>query len=200
MTSNPSAVPAQVEDAKLEAAFRALHGPRLHGFALLVALGEAEAAERAAGEALAAGGRQAAALSHPERAAAWLRARALRGLHHSLSRGTPTPVPARRAKLTSLGVDDTAYEGLTVLSAEGRAALVASAIECFEPMDTETILGASPPAARRLIVRARDRYLQVVEGQAAGQSAPPPSQTEGVLAKRIRDVALRAMSPGWKPE
>jgi hypothetical protein len=56
-------VPAQVEDPKLEAAFRALHGSRLHGFALLVALGEAEAAERAAGEALAAGGRQAAALA-----------------------------------------------------------------------------------------------------------------------------------------
>ena len=193
-------MPAQVEDAKLEAAFRALHGSRLHGFALLVALGEAEAAERAAGEALAAGGRQAAALSHPERAAAWLRARALRGLHQSLSRGTPTSPPAKRAALTSIGVDDTVYEGLAALSAEGRAALVASAIERFEPRDTETILGASPPAARRLIARARDRFLQVVEGQTAEQSGPSTSEPEGMLAKRIRDVAARAMSPDWKAE
>lgn len=199
MTSSPSAVPAQVKDAKLAAAFRALHGPRLHGFALLVALGEAEAAERAAGEALAAGGRQTAAHSHPERAAAWLRARALRALHQSLSRGTPTPLPTRRATLTSLGVDDTAYEGLAVLSIEGRAALVASAIERFEPIDTETILGASPAAARRLIARARDRYVQVVEGQTAGQSGPP-TPIEGVLAKRIRDATARAMSSSWKPE
>lgn len=198
MSSNPSAVPAQVGDAKLEAAFRRLHGRRLHGFALLVALGEAEAAERAADEALAAGARDAAALGHPEHAAAWLRARTLRGLHKSLSRGTPTPVSTRRKALTSLGVDDAVYEGLSSLSAEGRAALVASVIERVEPMDAEMILGASPAGARQLIARARDRYLQVVEkGQSAWQSGQS-SQPEGVLAKRIRDVAARAMSPSWK--
>jgi DNA-directed RNA polymerase specialized sigma24 family protein len=107
-------------------------------------------------------------------------------------------VSTRKKALTSLGVDDAVYEGLAGLSPEGRAALVASLIERFEPMDTETILGASPAAARRQIARARDRYLQVVERQPAGQLGPSPSQPEGVLAKRIRDLAARAMSPSWK--
>ncbi len=196
MTSSPRPALAQADDSKLAAAFRDLHGPRLHGFALLVSLGEPEAADRAAGEALAAGGQQASALRHPERAAAWLRARALRALHQGVSRGTAIPAPARRATLAPFGVDGVVYDGLARLSMEGRAALVASAIERFEPIDTETILGASPAAARRVISQARTRYLEAVEGQAS--THPGTVKTEGDLAKRIREVAARAMSAGWK--
>jgi DNA-directed RNA polymerase specialized sigma24 family protein len=184
---------AQVPDSKLAAAFRELHGKRLHGFALLVSLGETGLAERVAGEALEAGASQADALRHPERAAAWLRARALRGLHQGVGRGTPPTTEQRREALAPLGVDDAIYEGLAVLSLEARAALVASAVERFEPIDTETILGASPPAARRVIARARDGYLQAVHGRSTHRLP------DGALARRIREVTERAMSPGWKP-
>lgn len=199
MTSTPRPAVAQVDDSRLAEAFRNLHGPRLHGFALLVSLGDPEPAERAAGETLAAGEQQATALRHPERAAAWLRARTLRALHQGLSRGTAIPAAARQATLAPLGVDGVVYEGLAVLSLEGRAALVASAIERFEPIDTETILGTSPAAARRVIAQARSRYLQAVEGRPGARAGAPP-QPEGELAKRVREVAARAMTPGWHPK
>lgn len=200
MTTTPRPAIAQADDPRLVQAFRDLHGRRLHGFALLVALGEPEPADRAAGEALAAGGQQAAAMRHPERAAAWLRARTLRALHQGLSRGTALPASARRATLAELGVDGVVYDGLSALSLEGRAALVASAIERFEPIDTETILGASPSAARRVVALARTRYLQAVEGQAEAQAGMTAAQPEGELAKRVREVAARAMTPGWHPQ
>jgi hypothetical protein len=91
------------------------------------------------------------------------------------------------------------YDGLAVLGLESRAALVASAIERFEPMDTETILGASPPATRKVIGTARDRYLQSVHGKSngwAGGSEPP----DGDIAKRVREATERAMAPGWTPQ
>lgn len=199
MTLIPRPAVAQVDDSKLAEAFRNLHGARLHGFALLVALGEPEPAERAAGEALAAGEQQASALRHPERAAAWLRARTLRALHQGLSRGAALPASERQATLAPLGVDGVVYDALAMLTLEGRAALVASAIERFEPIDTETILGASPAAARRVIAQARSRYLQAVEGHPAAPASSTPPQPEGDLAKRVREVAARAMTPAWHP-
>lgn len=205
MTTTPRPAAAQADDPRLVQAFRDLHGRRLHGFALLVALGEPEPAERAAGEALAAGGQRAAALRHPERAAAWLRARTLRALHQGLSRGSAIPASERMASLAPLGVDPVVYDGLALLTLEGRAALVASAIERFELMDTETILGASPSAARRVVALARTRYLQAVEGRAEAPVGTTAGQAEGELAKgelakRVREVAARAMTPGWHPD
>ena len=198
MTSTPKPAAPQAPDPRLAQAFRELHGRRLHGFALLVSLGEAGLSERVAAEALEAGAAQADALRHPERAAAWLRSRALRGLHQGVGRGQVPTTAQRREALAPLGVDDAIYEGLAVLSIEARAALVASAVERFEPIDTETILGSSPPAARRVIARARNQYLQTVHGrptEVAG-SAPPP---DGALAARVREVTERAISPGWRP-
>lgn len=198
MTSNPRRAPTAGDDSRLSEAFRELHGRRLHGFALLVSLGEPEHAERAAGEALASGEQQANSLRHPERAAAWLRARTLRALHQGVSRGAALTPETRRATLAPLGVDSVVYEGLAVLNLEGRAALVASAIERFEPIDTETILGASPAAARRVVSQARSRYLQAVESRPGAHLNGNGSQPEGELAKRVRDTAQRAMSPSWK--
>jgi len=186
----------QVNDSTLPDAFRDLHGSRLHGFALLVTLGETRAAERVAGEALAAGADLAGELRHPERAAAWLRARALRGLQQGNSPGGSAPGSARREALAALGVDDAVFAGLAGLSVQGRAALVASAIERFEPIDTETILGATPAATRRVIAEARKRYLQVVGNQPAGQPNAPPDYQGGELAVRVRGVATRAISAG----
>ncbi len=174
----------------LRAAFSDLHGRRLHGFALLVSLGDAQRAGRATGDALAVGSRHAAALSHPERAAAWLRARVLGRLRHaSLARGSP-PTAARRAELARLGVDEATFDGLASLSLAGRAALTATTIERFEPMDVETILGTSSSATRRLVMRANRRYLAAVADRPVSSEATPA----GGLSRRVNGVAERALA------
>jgi len=175
-------------DPTLADAFHDLHGSRLHGFALLVSLGNGRRAEQAAGEALAAGGEQAAALRHPERAAAWLRARVLRSLRGG--RHASVSDPARWAALASLGVAAPVYDGMAALSVEGRAALVASAIERFDAIDVETILGASPVVARRAVAQARAGYLTAAAKPSGGEAVDRP----GPLATRVRDVANRAMA------
>ena len=183
----------------LAEAFRDLHGSRLHGFAILVTLGEARSAEQAAGDALAAGARQAAALRHPERAAAWLRARTLRGLPRGISRDASAEVLTRREALARLGVDDSVFEGLAALGIQARAALVASAIERFEPKDIETILGAGPAGTRRTISEARNRYLGVVADLSEAQPAASSEDANGELATRVHAVAARTISAGEAP-
>jgi DNA-directed RNA polymerase specialized sigma24 family protein len=186
--------PGDDDSAILAEAFSDLHGPRLHGFALLVALGDTRAAERAAGEALAAGAEQATALRHPERAAAWLRARTVRNLRRGPRVDAANAASARRDALASLGVAEVVRQGMATLNVEARAALVASVIERFEPIDVETILGASPAAARRLIAVARQRYLRLVDGLPADLVGEVSSEQDGPLAARIRDVTARAIS------
>ena len=186
--------PAPNDDATLAAAFRDLHGSRLHGFAMLVALGDRQSAELVAGFALAAGADQAAALRHPERAAAWLRARTLRTLHQRRSIGRRTPVDARRATLATLGVDEAAYRGLAALSLDARAALVASAIERFDAIDIETILDASPAAARHQVAEARERYVRFAGTTRPAANDEGDDSPDGDLASRVREVADRAFS------
>ncbi len=185
--------PAQ-DDALLAAAFRDLHGARLHGFAILVTLGDRHSAERAAGFALAAGAEQAAALRHPERAAAWLRARVLRALDRARWLRGSTPVEARRAVLAPLGVDEAVHRGLAALSIDARAALVASAIERFEPIDVETILDAAPAATRHTVAEARNRYLRYATGGSNPGADAALDQPTGDLASRVQGVAARAFS------
>jgi hypothetical protein len=189
----PSA--AQYDDAQLAAAFRDLHGSRLHGFALLVTLGDRQLAERVAGFSLAAGASQAAALRHPERAAAWLRARTLRALHGQRPfRRSPT-AEARRAALAPLGVDEAVYRGLAALSLDARAALVASAVEQFDPIDVETIIDAAPAATRHALAQARSRYLRsAAEGGSDDEPDTAPDEPAGELGIRVRGVATRAFS------
>ena len=188
--------PAQYDDATLAAAFRDLHGPRLHGFALLVTLGDSRAAERAAGFALAAGAAQAAALRHPERAAAWLRARTLRGLAQRRMRRASPPVDTRLAALAPLGVSETVYDGLAGLSIQARAALIASAIERLDPIDIETILDAAPAATRHAIAEARRRYLRQATRTSAEEVDSSPDEPMGEIASRVQEVASRAISSG----
>jgi hypothetical protein len=174
----------------LREAFGDLHGRRLHGFALLVALGDIERAERATAVALAAGEEHATALRHPERAAAWLRARVLGSLRgHGI--GPSMTEASRRASLAPLGVAGPAFDGMAALSPIERAALVASVIEGFEPIDVETILDMGPTAARRITARALERY------QLAGTAAEPSAigAAPGSLAHRVQEVAGRALSP-----
>lgn len=177
----------------LAAAFRELHGARLHGFAILVTLGDRQSAELVAGFALAAGAGQAAALRHPERAAAWLRARTLRSLHQRRSLRPKVTDDARRATLATIGVDAAAFRGLAALSINARAALVASSIEGFDAIDIETILEAAPAAARRLVAEARETFLRNA-GPTPGDLDGLGKHLDGELAIRVQAVAARAFS------
>jgi hypothetical protein len=173
----------------LREAFGDLHGPRLHGFALLVALGDAPRAERAAAMALAAGEAHAAALRHPERGAAWLRARVLKSLRMRTI-GSSVTAATRRANLAPLGVEGPAFDGLAALSPPERAALVAAINEGFEAIDVEVILEMSPAAARRTAARAGARYRSAAARVELRPSPPAP----GGLAQRVQQVAGRAIS------
>ena len=163
---------------------------------MLVTLGDPKSAELVAGFALAAGANQAAALRHPERAAAWLRARALRTLHQRRSIRHKAPIDGRGATLATLGVDEAAFRGLAALGLDARAALVASTIEGFDPIDIETILDASPAAARHAVAEARKRYARYASTAPSAERDEPDDSPSGELATRVRDVAARAFSPG----
>lgn len=201
MQSHATDADPQVTPGSLREAFRDLHGSRLHGFALLVTLGDAEAAERATGKALALGEARASSLRHPERAAAWIRAQLVPALRRSRRPG-PADLAARRAALGELGLQGPAFDGLAALEFEARAAFVASSIERFAPMDIETILRTGPAATRRAIERARQRYLSVVASLPAGPPTLPDAGTnrEGELGRRIRTVAERALGAASSSE
>jgi hypothetical protein len=181
----------QRDNDLLRAAFRDLHGARLHGFALLVCLGDRPHAMRAAAQALAEGIRRSAELRHPERAGAWLRARAFELLRQSSPQRSETAEGERRAILRELGAADAVYDGLAALRIRERAALIATAIERFDPIDVETIVGMANGSSRRLAARARERYLGAV---AASVSAVPLDALPGAgLAERVRATAERTM-------
>lgn len=206
-TTTLSPASADRDDAPLTAAFRDLHGPRLHGFALLVTHGDTHAAEVAAGSALTAGAEQADALRHPERAAAWLRARVVRGLRQG-SRDTSVLDAIRRKALADLGAGEEVFLGLAPLRVELRAALVASAIERFEAIDIETILGAGPAAARRKVAKARKQYLQALdapaEAEAEAETEAEPGimagHPDGTLAVRVLGIASRTIALDEAPQ
>lgn len=190
------AVPAAAQRMDLvEAAFRDLHGARLLGFAQLVTLGDARSAASAAGHALNQGARRAEELRHPERAAAWLRARVLKLLPRRDARRTEAAEAAARARLERLGVSRLAFDGLAALPRPERAVLVASDIERFEPTDLETIAGRDHGATRQLATSARRRYLAAMSLSLDGE--PAPSSQAGELAERVRSIAERAVGTTW---
>jgi hypothetical protein len=181
----------------LQAAFRDLHGPRLDGFALLVALGDRPLASAAASNVLAAAALRLAELRHPERAAAWLRRRVVEELAAS-GRGR-MPETERRATLNGLGVSRPSFDGMAALSVLERAALVAAAVERLDPLDVEQVLDRSPSDTRAILERARGRYLAAtVVGLARETSTlPADPNAPGELAARVEGVANRTMGPGW---
>lgn len=201
MQSQATDADPQTAPELLREAFRDLHGSRLHGFALLVGLGDERRAERAAGEALASGEARANSLRHPERAAAWIRAKVVPKMRRS-HRPDRMDAAARRGALRELGVDEPAFDGLAALDFDALVAFVASSIERFAPLDIETILGAGPAATHRAIERARRRYLAVVAGRPEGDGPQPGAgaDLEGELAHRIRKVAERALSGAGSTE
>lgn len=182
-----ASLPQAPQPDLVRAAFRDLHAARLHGFAMLVALGDRERAADASRAALADGAQRIDQLRHPERAAAWLRARALRVLRRPRWRRSPTD-EQRRAALMPMGIDARLYAALAPLSAVDRAAIVASLVEGLRPDDVAIVLGCSPSRARHDVARATARYLAAV-GSERGEA------TGGPLSERVREVAARAFTP-----
>ena len=168
-------------------AFRELHGRRLHGFALLLTLGDRAHAADLAAEALNAAMPKVAELRHPERAAAWLRAHCL----HRVRRASPV-TPRRSATATrvlaELGVDERTFAGLAALDRRERAALVAASVERLDSRDVGTVVGRQGVALDRLLSRARARYA------AAFAATSPPGGPDGPTVDRIRATAQRAMA------
>ena len=183
----------------LQAAFRDLHGARLHGFCLLVSLGDRYAAGAAAAAALADATDRLGELRHPERAAAWLRHRAARAA--SASGRSRDSEPLRRETLRALGVTEAAFDGLAALDHASRVAFVAGAIERLEPMDVEVVAGKGPAETRRLVERARRRYLTAATAAFARSPELPfgnPDGPPGELASRIEGLADQALGGPWR--
>ena len=179
MPNRTGVVPDQ---AALAAAFRDLHGRRLHGFAMLLTLDPDRAALLAA-EALAAGAARADALRHPERGAAWLRARVVGAARRA---GRPAPRASRTLEL--LGVDHATAAALASLDVASRAAVIATITEGFDPRDVATIVGVEGRRLARLVERGTERFLAA---RAMALGLVPP---EGPTIDRLHAAARRAIT------
>ena len=173
----------------IRAAFRDLHGTRLHGFALLVTLGDRARAARLTAEALAAGMAQAAELRHPERAAAWLRRRITRAAERGGGTVRRRSADQDRQALAELGVDAAIFAGLSGLTTRQRAALVADSVERLDRGDVATVVGINGARLDRLIRSVRARYAVAVAHALDDESA-----ADGPTAARLRAVAARALT------
>ena len=174
-------VPTSRPPADAAAAFRELHGPRLHGFALLLTLGDRALAARLAADAVAAGSARAAELHHPERAAAWLR-------RHVVARAPRNGRRVSPRSLAELGIDGGAFAGLLALRRRERAALIADTVERLDRGDVGTITGLDGRRLDRCLRAARKRF-------SAAASAVPLDETydAGPIVMRVRAIASRAL-------
>jgi DNA-directed RNA polymerase specialized sigma24 family protein len=163
-------------------AFRELHGRRLHGFALLLTLGDRPTAARLASEALAAGAGRVSELRHPERAAAWLRRRVVDRAR--VGRGEPADIGA----VLDLGADETTVAALASLGRRERAALIAAVVERLDRRDVGTIVGRDGSSLDRLLVRSRERFMRL---HAAAATDEPP---DGPVSAHVQALARRAMT------
>ncbi len=178
----------------MHAAFRDVHGARLHGFAQLVTLGDRRAAAEAASAALLAGLRHAHELRHPERAAAWLRAHVVRSLAHRRL-AAPRDAAARERVLAALGARPLTCRALATLSLLERAAIVAEDVERLDPIDVETVIGKPPETSRRILRTARERYMRAFLELMDDALIP----SGGELALRIERVTRRVLAPMPRP-
>jgi hypothetical protein len=187
----PAASPAQAttgpaEPRLLDAAFRDLHGARLHAFALLLTLGDRRRAAVLAADAIAASSDHLQELRHPERAAAWLRARVTRAARRD---DDSLGVAERLAALDELNVGAAALAGLSALGRLERAVLIATAIERLDRRDVATVVGRDGQRLNRLLVRARRGYLLGAAASPDQLEGPP-----GPIAQRIAASAARTMA------
>lgn len=186
MQAAPSSTVPTTE--QMRHAFRDLHGPTLHGFALLLTLGDRARAARLTAGALSEADDLVGELRHPERAAAWLRARVVR----DVNRQRRSSEPRRSERLTILdpmNVDEAILAGLASLGLRERAALVAANIERLRLPDVAVVVGRNERQLSDLLARARASYLRAYA--AAADDAQRPA---GPTIDRIRDIAQRAMT------
>lgn len=188
-SDNRATTSAETPPELVRAAFRELHGTRLHGFALLLTMGDRARAARLTGEALAAGTARTTELRHPERAAAWLRRRVTRNARRSTRPARAGSAAEGRRALGELGVEAAAFAGLSSLSTRDRAALVADSVERLERGDVATIVGVDGARLDRLIRRVRARYAAVV-----ADALDDASAASGPLVERIQAIAARALT------
>ena len=181
-TPPPEPSTAPPDEGVLRDAFRELHGRRLHGFALLLTLGDRPAAARLATDALAAGAERVDELRHPERAAAWLRRRVVDRAR--VSRG----VAADPDVVLDLGADEATVTALASLARLERAALIASTVERLDPRDVATIVGRDGSRLDRLLVRARQSFIRL---HADVTTDEPP---DGPVSAHVQALARRAMA------
>lgn len=160
----------------LRAAFRELHGRRLHGFTLLLTLGDRMQAVRLSSEALSAGAQRIPALRHPERAGAWLRAHVARRAQTASNASTASNAANasanasahdRREALADLGLTEAAQAGLAVLDGTARAVLIAETVERFRALDVATIAGLRESQFDSTRATARRTYFQAATGAGA---------------------------------
>lgn len=170
----------------MQAAFRDVHGRRLHGFALMLTMGDRPLAARLADRALAAATRRVNELRHPERAAGWLRAEVLR--HAPRVRRATRPGPAAIRALGELGADPSVVSALRVLSTRERAALIATDVERLDQRDVATIIGADGAGLERVIRQARSRYADAFAAIADHEPV-----ITGPLIAKIQATADRAL-------
>ena len=170
----------------LQAAFRDLHGSRLHAFALLLTLGDRSRAAQLASDAIAAGMDHLPELRHPERAAAWLRTRIVRAAGSDDRR---LGVAERLASLSDLHAGPAALAGLSALTRLERAGLIATAIERLDRRDVAVIVGRDGDRLDTLLRRARRRYLDGAAATPDELDGPP-----GPIGQRIAESAARTMA------
>lgn len=183
---DPHSAPPPRDAEVVEAAFRELHGPSLHGFALLVTLGDRQRAAMLAADALEAAGDRLGSLRHPERAAAWLRRRVAREARRDDRRLVSAE---RMAALRDVGITPASLAGLAGLSPTERAGLVAVAVERLDRRDVATIVGRDGARLDRFLRAARRRYLAGATASPAGLDGSP-----GPLRRRIAASAARTLT------
>jgi hypothetical protein len=169
-------------------AFRELHGRLLYGFALLISLGDRDAAARWSAAALGAFVPANGELRHPERAAAWLRARVVSDASRGLNSRGSTPSD-RADALRPLNVDDAMIHALSALELRQRAALVAHDVERLQMRDVSTIVGARDRALARMLTRARARFIDAYLVEPGADA-----RADGRITAHIRDTARRVLA------
>jgi len=184
----PVAISAVQERTATAATLRELHGGQLHGFALLLTLGDQPAAATLAADALAAGSVHADELQHPGRATTWLRHSVLAAAARAHRTDPNYDEPTRRVALRALGVNDEAHAALSALGILERAAVVASAVEGLEEPDVATVVGLDPERSRRLV---RDALRRAIS---AGMAEPSKSGPDGPIVARTREIAARVLA------
>jgi len=185
VTESPPQSPGAPSPDPLRVAFHELHGRSLHGFALLLTLGDRATAATLTSDALAEAGSRLDTLRHPERAAAWLRARVLRMA--APPRRRPISAPPSLPVLAELGADEPIVAGLAALDPHERAAFIASSIERLDQRDVAVVVGRDGSRLERFLARARRRYL------VAYQRADPTATADGPIADQVDEAARRAI-------